>query len=100
MAEFHALAEAYESPAGDDWDSEAVLADPRWQEVVRQAQRAQARLLPLLSDPAERKALTEPLVWRDHNGGFQADLTGSSIVRAGRSSFRQIVNRLRRKLFG
>lgn len=84
VAEFHTLAEGYESPTGDDWNSAAVLADPRWREVVRAAQRAQARLLPLLSDPNEREALTEPLFWREHNGAFRADLTGSSIVRLRR----------------
>ena len=100
VAEFHALAERYESPTGDNWNSEAVLEDPRWQAVVNAAQNAQAQLLPLLTDPSEKEALIQPMHWREQNGAFHADLIGSFIVLAGGSSFGKIVRGLRRKLFG
>jgi hypothetical protein len=51
------LADQYESPTADDWNSEAVL-EITMAGVVNAAQNAQAQLLPLLTDPSEKKALT------------------------------------------
>jgi hypothetical protein len=58
VAEFHALAEAYKPPT-DDYDHDAILADPKWRDVVAAARTARDRLLPLLSDEGEIQALTE-----------------------------------------
>jgi hypothetical protein len=65
VSKFHSLAECYESPNGDDRDSEAILHDPNWQIVVAAAADAQERLLHLLTDDAEQKALTTPLYGRE-----------------------------------
>jgi hypothetical protein len=59
VREFHRITRAYHSPASD-YDYETILADPKWAEVVRAAQRAQAALLALIDDPCERLLLTEP----------------------------------------
>lgn len=56
VAHFHESADTYDSPT-DDYDHEAILADPKWAEVVSAAKEAQANLLPLLAEPAERRAL-------------------------------------------
>jgi hypothetical protein len=50
---FHAKADAYEEPEGDQYDEEAILADPAWQEVVAAAQAAWSSLKAVLSDPEE-----------------------------------------------
>jgi len=81
VAEFHALADGHKSPNGDDWNSRAILEDLAWQEVVRAAEQAQHRLLPLLSDPAEREALTRPEHWDDQDETYRAQRTGATIVR-------------------
>ncbi|MES2327143.1 MAG: hypothetical protein V4499_07395 [Pseudomonadota bacterium] len=73
---FHSLAECYESPTGDDWASEAILRDPNWKEVVAAACEAQERLLPLLTDEAERKALTTPFYGEEK---ADAELVASSV---------------------
>lgn len=106
VAEFHALAQRYESPNGNDWDAEAVLRDPNWQKVVDAGQRAQQRLLPLLTDSTERAALTQPLHWEERDGAFHADALGSLIVPAGKwvaegtsSGIGGMLSGLRRKLF-
>jgi len=83
VAQFHSKADAYKSPGGDDYDTSSILQDSNWQAVVDAAQSAQQRLLPLLTDPLERDALTRPLVWRQASQSFHADLVGSSIVPAG-----------------
>ena len=59
VADFHKIADAYESPT-DDYDHEAILADPNWAETVAAAKRAQAALLSLIGDPHERRLLMEP----------------------------------------
>ena len=56
VAEFHALADAYDPAYGDD--SAAVLADPKWLAVTDAARRAQVALLDLIKDPWERSLLT------------------------------------------
>ena len=60
VAEFHALADAYEPPKGEEFEGERVLEDPNWLRVVEAARIAQAALLPLLTDAEERKLLLEP----------------------------------------
>lgn len=107
VADFHALAERYESPNGDDWDAEAVLRDPNWQKVVDAAQRGQQRLLALLSDKTEKAALTQPLRWDERDGAFCADTVGSRIVPAGKwvaeqrtGGIRKMFSGLRQRLFG
>ena len=80
VTDFHSLADSYEHPLGDDWDNEAVLADPKWSTIVEAAKRAQSRLLGLLADDAEKLALTQPLHWTEQNGVFHSDWphTGSA----------------------
>lgn len=55
---FHAILDAYETPGKDDFDHQAILADPKWRETVAAAKSAQSALLPLIHDPVERRALT------------------------------------------
>lgn len=62
VAEFHLLADQYHSPGRDDYDVNAILSDPAWLGVVKAAQRAQACLLLLLSNPFEVAALTKPAI--------------------------------------
>jgi hypothetical protein len=90
VSKFHSLAECYESPSGDDGNSEAILRDPQWQEVVAAADGAQKQLLLLLTDDAERKALTTPLYGREL---VDAELVGSSIPGAKPASPGQNVGR-------
>ena len=59
VAEFHQIADAYESPT-DDFDHDAILGDPKWSEVVDAAKHAQAALLDLIEDAGERRFLVEP----------------------------------------
>jgi hypothetical protein len=54
------MADLYRSPGGDDYCVEAILNDPAWHKVVAAAQRAQARLSPLLKNANELAALTNP----------------------------------------
>lgn len=71
VIEFHQFADAYRPPNGDDYDVDAILADPNWGVIVDAAQRAQARLLALLTDPAEIAALTRPSVWKPIGNGYK-----------------------------
>jgi hypothetical protein len=66
VAEFHALAVAYEKPC-DPWDAAGILADPAWQRLVLSAQRAQRALLATLEDPDEIAILTRPVTWDGNN---------------------------------
>jgi hypothetical protein len=113
VAEFHALAQAYKSPGGNDWDAGAVLRDPKWQEVVDAAQAAQRRLLPLLTDSSEKAALTQPVhwEWEAQDGAFVASSIGSRNVPSGgpggvrvaartSSGAAGLLGKLLRKLFG
>ncbi len=107
VAEFHAVADRYKSPSDDDWDTQAILKDPEWKAVVEAAQRAQERLLSLLTDSTERDALTQPLDWDERGGTYSADLISSRIMPAGKwasgqgaGRFRQMVDGLRRRVFG
>jgi hypothetical protein len=76
VSKFHSLAECYESPSGDDWNSDAILRDPKWQEVVAAAAEAQERLLHLLTDETEKMALTTPLFGREQ---ADAESFGSTV---------------------
>jgi len=58
VAGFHKIADAYDSPT-DDYDHPAILADPKWAEVVAAAKEAQSELLGLIDDPHERRLLME-----------------------------------------
>jgi hypothetical protein len=58
VAAFHAVLDAYESPT-DDYDHEAILADPKWAAIVVAAKRAQDALLNIINDPQERRWLEE-----------------------------------------
>ncbi len=60
VSAFHALAEAYNSPKGDDYDNYAVLCDPDWLRIVVAAQAAQASLASSLMDDQERRWLLAP----------------------------------------
>ncbi len=97
VEDFHALADAYQSPERDDYDNAAILADPEWHAVVDAAEQAKQRLLPLLKEPAEREALMQPLHWNKEGRRWSADLTGSVITPARRWVFKQLLNSLRRK---
>ena len=55
----HAIFDAYEAPGNNQYDHQAILTDPKWEEVVAAAKFAQAALLPMLHDPEERRILTE-----------------------------------------
>jgi len=81
VVEFHALADQYKSPTGDDWDVHAILNDPAWQQVVVTAQHAQCRLLAVLTNVAEIDAATQPERWDGADGTYRAQRTGSTIVR-------------------
>jgi hypothetical protein len=59
VASLHAVFDAYASPAGDDSDHEAILADPHWLAVVIEAEVARSRLAAILQTPAEASALTD-----------------------------------------
>lgn len=50
VEDFHQLAKTYDSPGDDDGDHQAILADPKWADVVNAAKAAQTNLLTLLSD--------------------------------------------------
>ena len=56
---FHAILDAYETPRKNNYDHPAILADPKWEEVVAAAKSAQSALLRLIHDPEERRALME-----------------------------------------
>lgn len=56
VADFHTRFDAYVE--GGCWDPKAVLADPKWLEVVETARSAQARLLLLLDTEEEKVMLT------------------------------------------
>jgi hypothetical protein len=58
VSDFHRAADSYDRPT-DDYDHKAILADPKWGEVVAGARHAQAALLPLLDDPQDRRFLVE-----------------------------------------
>ncbi len=60
---FHAILDLYEAPGKDDYDHQAILADPKWGEVVAAAKSAQSALLPLIHDPEERRELMEVSIY-------------------------------------
>ena len=60
IAQFHAAADSYQPPRGDVYDHAAILADPRWHQVVSFALAARKELLGLLTDSDEVAALAGP----------------------------------------
>ena len=77
---FHAILNAYEAPGKDDYDHQAILADPKWREVVAAANSAQSALIPLIHDPDERRALTETSIYAVRAG---AEEIGDSALLEG-----------------
>lgn len=65
-AEFSALSELkqaindHAAPGGDNYDLAAILEDPAWHQVVELAKKTRERLLTMVKDDAERRALSEP----------------------------------------
>ena len=59
VSEFHALLSAHEPPTGDQYDHQAILADPNWLAVTQAGRAAADRLEPLLTDPREISHLRE-----------------------------------------
>ncbi|MDT0510068.1 hypothetical protein [Novosphingobium sp. MMS21-SN21R] len=59
VAAFHQAADTYDSPS-DEYNHKAILADPKWAEVVAAAKRAQSALSRLIDDPKERCLLLGP----------------------------------------
>ena len=58
IADFHRILNTYPRPT-DVYDHKAILADPKWADVVASAKLAQAALLVLIDDPHERRLLIE-----------------------------------------
>ena len=57
VRDFHAAADSYEAPAGDDYNHQAILSDPAWKHVVSLAEEARLRLLSIVTEPSERVIL-------------------------------------------
>jgi len=57
VQEFHAAADTYKAPGGNDYDHRAILSDPGWQHVVSLADGARLRLLSIIKEPSERALL-------------------------------------------
>lgn len=57
VRDFHAAADAYNAPAGNNSGHLAILSDPAWQNVVSLADKARVRLLTIVIDPVERSLL-------------------------------------------
>jgi hypothetical protein len=60
VAQLHEMLSAYSPPGNDDCDHSAILDDPGWQAVTAEASRTIDRLIGLLSEPEELRALTQP----------------------------------------
>jgi hypothetical protein len=56
VKEFHNALDDYTEPNGQ-YDHEAILKDPTWQEIVTLGKQSNARLATLLVDPSEKNAL-------------------------------------------
>lgn len=57
VSEFHAAAETYNAPRGDNYNPAAILSDPAWLRVVSLADTARLRLLAIITEPSERDLL-------------------------------------------
>jgi hypothetical protein len=57
VAPLHELLKHHEAPGGDDYDSERILNDPAWLDIVEEARRSTSNLAALLTDPTERNIL-------------------------------------------
>lgn len=53
----HELLLVHQSPGGDDWNNQAILEDPAWRAITREAATVQAKLATLLTHPEERRLL-------------------------------------------
>ncbi len=78
VAEFHALVDTYQSPNNDDYDNKAILSDPAWQSVTDAAQSARRRLICLLTDPNEQRAIMLPLQWEKKGNVWSSSFVPSS----------------------
>jgi hypothetical protein len=58
MRELWSKLSSHRAPGGNGYDHAAILEDPAWHEVVSQAERTRQQLLNLVSDAAEKEALT------------------------------------------
>lgn len=54
---FHAAADAYKAPDGNDHNHSAILSDPAWLHVVSLADAARVQLLAIIKEPSERELL-------------------------------------------
>lgn len=54
---WHTRLAVYQHPTGNDYDNDAVLKDPEWIGICRDAARLRKALLAVVSDPAERGLL-------------------------------------------
>jgi hypothetical protein len=59
VAKFHHLLLQYTPPSGNGLDSERILSDPAWIEVVMTAKKSIRELAAQLKDPEEREILTK-----------------------------------------
>lgn len=57
----HDLLDLHDAPGGDDWDAKRILADPAWLAICNLAKVTNLRLAGLLTEPAEREALLNPI---------------------------------------
>jgi hypothetical protein len=57
LSEVERAIDSYSAPKFDDYDNEAILADPAWHAVVEIAAAARQRLLAIIADAGERQAL-------------------------------------------
>jgi hypothetical protein len=57
---WHNSLEAYQSPANDDYDHDAILKDSKWIEIVRLGEIAKQRLVTMLPED-EKKVLSEKI---------------------------------------
>ena len=62
---WHEALNNYQAPQNDNYNTEAILADPKWREIVKAGEQAKAELASLLTDE-ERKILTENINYTDY----------------------------------
>lgn len=65
VAPFHDLLQAYVPPNRDPLDDQAILRDPKWQEVAAAAASARYALALIIDDPDELRALSVRSVHAD-----------------------------------
>jgi hypothetical protein len=57
---WHGLLDKYDSPNNEDYDLEAILADKKWQQIVKEGEKAKSELSRLLSKD-ENQILNEEI---------------------------------------